>query len=157
MRCAVLMVLGTASVHAQDATPAKQPVTDAMIIDSCGGRVGDMFARYGTPVDVVPIRGKEPDEDDVICNYGAYMFRVRDRMVRCCFFLKTWKGSIQGIKIGDSRDDVVKVLGEAPIVFKDKKGVVTDYGYRMKKLGVKLYANFDEDGKLKRVEICTLE
>jgi hypothetical protein len=158
LSCAVLAALVFASAEAQDAgPPAKDAITDATIIHSCGSTVSKMFAQYGVPSNVVPIRGNTPAEDDVICDYGTYMFRVRDRVVRLCFFLNGWKGPIRGIKIGDSREDVVKALGPAQMTFKDKNGVVTDYGYRMKDLGVTFYANFDEDGKLKRVEIAALQ
>ena len=156
--CAALMALVVASAEAQDgATPAKDAITDATIIDSCGGRLAKMFAQYGAPSDFVAIRGNTPDKDDVICDYGTYMFRVREKVIRCCFFRTDWKGPIRGIKIGDSREDVVKTLGTAPTTFKDKNGVVTAYGYRMKDLGVEFYTNFDEDGKVKRVEIAPLD
>jgi hypothetical protein len=157
MACAATAVLFAACAEAQDHVAAgKNEVTDTKIIDICGSRLSKMFNQFGVPVDVLAIRGDTPDEDDVICDYGTFMFRVRDRMVRRCFFRKEWKGPVHGIKIGDSREDVVKVLGTAPMTFKDKNGVVTDYGYRLKDLDVEFYANFDENGKLKRVEISPL-
>jgi hypothetical protein len=158
MACTVLMTLVVASAEAQNAaTPAKDAVTDATIINICGGRLAKMFAQFGTPSDVLPIRGDTPAEDYVLCDYDTYFFHVRKKVIQHCFFWSNWKGPIRGIKIGDSREDVVKVLGTAPITVKDKNGIVTDYGYRMKDLGVKFYANFDENGKLKRVQIAQLE
>ena len=157
--CAAMTALVVASAEAQDgATPAKDAVTDAAIIDSCGARLAKMFARYGTPSNILPMRGDTPDEDDVLCDYGgAYGFRVRDKVIRFCFFWADWKEPIRGIKIGDSRENVVKVLGTAPITVKDKNGVITAYGYRMKDLGVEFYTDFDKDGKVKRVEIAPLD
>ena len=112
-----------------------------------------MFAQCGTPTDVYVIRGDTPAEDDVLCEYGAYSFRVRNKVIQICFFWADWKGPIRGIKIGDSREDVVKVLGTAPMTFKDKNGVVTAYGYELKDLDAKFFTNFDKDGKVWRVEI----
>ena len=89
----------------------------------------------------------------MLCDYGAYGFRVRNKVIRTCFFWADWKGPIRGIKIGDSREDVVKVLGKAPITDKDKDGVVTAYGYELKDLDSELFVNFDKDGKVWRVEV----
>ena len=158
LACAVLIVLIAAGAEAQNAAgPAKKEVTDMMIINTCGDRLVKMFGQYGTPLDVVPIRGDTPDDDDVLVDYGTYIFRVHDRIVRFCFFRNEWPGTILGIKIGDSREDVEKVLGAPRTTFKDKNGVLTDYGYHMKDLGIEFYANFDDNGKLKRVEIKPLE
>jgi hypothetical protein len=63
-----------------------------------------------------------------------------------------WKGPIRGIKIGDSRENVVKVLGNLPITVKDKEGVVTAYGYALKDLDAEFYADFDKDGKVWQAE-----
>ena len=154
MACAVLMALVIASAEAQDrATPAKDAVTDATIINLCGGRLAKMFAQCGTPENLRVKRGNTPDEDDVLCDYGTYGFRVRNKVINTCFFATDWKGPIRGIKIGDSREDVVKVLGTASMTFKDKNGVVTSYGYELKGLDVKFFTNFDKDGKVWRVEV----
>ena len=59
--------------------------------------------------------------------------------------------------MGDTREDVVKVLGPASIILKDKHGVVTAYGYRMKDLNIEFYADFDKDGRVQRVEIDALD
>ena len=154
MACAALMAVGVASAEAQDrTTPAKDAVTDATIINSCGSRLFKMFAQYGTPGDLRVIRGDTPAEDEVLCDYEAHGFRVRNKVIQSCFFWEDWKGSIRGIKIGDSREDVVKVLGTPPITVKDKKGVVTVYGYELKDLDDKFFTNFDKDGKVWRGEV----
>jgi hypothetical protein len=154
MAFAVLMALVVASAEAQNsATPAKDAVTDATIINLCGGRLAKMFAQCGTPEDLRVKRGSTPDEDDVLCNYGTYAFRVRDKVIRTCFFWSDWKGPIRGIKIGDSREEVVKVLGKAPSTDKDKDGAITAYGYDLKDLDADFFTNFDKDGKVWRVEV----
>ena len=154
MACAALTVLVAASAEAQDGTtPAKDAVTDATIINSCGGRLAKMFAQYGTPQDLRAKRGSMPDMDDVLCDYGAYGFRVRNKVVQICFFWSDWKGPIRGIKIGDTREDVVKVLGNPRITIKNKNGVVTTYGYNLKDLDVAFYVDFDKDGKAWQVEV----
>jgi hypothetical protein len=77
MACVALMALVVVSAEAQNgATPAKNAVTNVTIINSCGGRLAKMFAQFGAPSDVVPIRGNMPDEDDGLCDYDSYVFRV---------------------------------------------------------------------------------
>jgi hypothetical protein len=152
MACTVLVALIAAYASAQDAT-RKDSVTDATVINLCGGRLSKMFAQCGTPVDMKVKRGSTPAEDDVLCDYGTYAFRVRDKLVRTCFLWIDWKGTVKGIKIGDTREDVVKVLGKPYIVEKDKDGVITDYGYDLKDLDADFFANFNKDGKVWRVEI----
>lgn len=128
------------------------------VIKSCGGDLATMFAKFGQPLDLVATRGPNENLDRVICDYGPFLFGFRDQKIVGCFFRKTWKGPIMGISIGDTRETVVKVLGVASKTFRDKNGVVTDYGYPMKDLGVLFYANFDAaSGKLIRVEIAPLE
>ena len=155
--CAVLAAFVAVSAAAQDAAaPAKDAITDAAIINTCGARLSKMFARYGQPKALWVARGNAEDDDEVICSYeGGYMFRVRGTEVKRCFFWKQWKGSIHGIKIGDSREEVLKALGDPSMTFKDKDGVVTDYGYKFKDLDVKFFANFDKDGKVWRVEVSS--
>jgi hypothetical protein len=128
-------------------------MTDETIIDTCGARMAKMFAVYGTPQDVWADRGPTEAEDDVFFGYGPYGFKVRDKVVRVCFFFKGWEGPIRGIKIGDGLDDVVKALGNPSMTVKDKNGVVTAYGYDLKDLDANFFANFHEDGKVWRVEV----
>jgi hypothetical protein len=156
MACAALMVLVAASSEAQNSiTPAKEAVTDATIINLCGARLSKLFAQLGPPENVRPERGDKPEEDDVFFDYGAAGFgcKVRNKAVPVCFFFKDWKGTVRGIKIGDSREDVVKVLGNATTTVKDKNGVITAYGYDLKELDAYFFANVDETGKVWRVEV----
>ena len=155
MACAALVALIAGHASGQEAarTKDKDSVADATIINLCGGRLSKMFAQCGTPVDLRVKRGETPAEDDVLCDYGTYAFRVRDKLVRTCFFWVDWKGTVRGIKIGDRREDVVKVLGKAPTTDKDKDGRVTAYGYEIKDLDADFFVNFDNDGKVWRVEI----
>ena len=140
--------------EAQDAAaPAKNAIADATIIALRGGPLAKMFAQCGVPQDLRVLRGDSAAEDDVFCDYGAYGFRVRNKAIRTCFFFADWKGPIRGIKIGDSREDVAKALGNATTTAKNKDGAVTAYGYDLKDPAADFFANFDKDGKVWRVEI----
>jgi hypothetical protein len=153
---AMMVTMLAAAAQAQESPPsAKEPITDEMIVNTCGGRLAMMFALYGTPQDVWADRGATEDEDDVYLGYGAYGFKVRDRMVRVCFFFKGWEGPIRGIKIGDSREDVVRILGSPRMTVTNKDGVVTAYGYELNNLDANFFANFHEDGKVWRVEVSS--
>ena len=153
---AVLLVLLAAGSEAQNiSTPAQESITDAAIINLCGARFSKMFALLGTPSNIRVDRRDTPEEDEVFCDYGTvgYGFEVRDKIIRTCYFFSAWKNPIRGVKMGFSREDVARVLGTAPIIVKDKNGAVTAYGYELKDLEAQFFANFDEGGKVWRVEV----
>lgn len=139
---------------AADPGAGKAAFSDESVIGACGGSVADMFARFGVPQDVVAARGQTAEEDDVLVDYGEILFRTRDQKVRCCFFLKSWKSTIRGIRIGDSREAVTQVLGKPQHIIRSKDHVETDYGYDLRQPKLSLWANFDKDGHVRRVEIA---
>jgi len=73
-----------------------------------GGRTKKGFDRSGPPEDVAP---GGPRKDSVLVKDGSFGFRLRDRVVYDCDFWAAWPGTIRGIRIGDTREAVVKVLG----------------------------------------------
>lgn len=133
--------------------PRKEAITDATIINSCGGPLDKMFAQFGTPRDLRVNRGNKPEEDDVYCSYENHGFRVRNKVIRMCFFFRGWKEPIRGIRIGDSREAVAKILGNPSMTVKNKDGTISAYGYELKELNSYFFANFDKDGQVWRVEV----
>lgn len=153
MVCAVLIALVAATGLAEEsAKPANDAVADAAIISMCGGTQAKLFTIYGVPEDLWASRGATEDLDSVFLGYGPYGFRVRDKVVRVCFFFRGWKGIIRGIRIGDGYDDVTRVLGTPRTTVKAQDGTVTAYGYQFKDLDAEFFANFKE-GKVWRVEV----
>jgi hypothetical protein len=152
---AALAAMTVTAAGADDPGAPKQgaPTAEA-IINVCGGGLTQVF-KFGVPKHVLAKRGDAVEEDDVLFRYDDFIVRVHETTVTNCFFMSDWKGPIQGIKIGDSREDVAKVLGKPRSVVKDKDGVETAYGYGLKGTDAKLdlWANFSEEGKVKRVEI----
>lgn len=128
-------------------------LSDEAIINICGNHLAKMFAECGPPKDLRAERGDTPAEDQVYCDYDAYGFKVSKGIIRVCFFWEEWQGPIRGIKIGDSREEVAKILGKAPTAVKDKDGNVTAYGYELKDMGAYFFTNFNKDGRVWRVEV----
>ena len=149
------MALVVASVLAQEAAgPAKNAVTDATVINLCGGRLAKMFAQCGTPVDISVKRGDTPAEDDVLCNYGAYAFRVRDKLVRVLLYMGGLEGHDQGSQDRRQprrRGESARARPRLPT--RTRTARVTAYGYDLKDLDADFFVNFDKDGKVWRVEI----
>jgi hypothetical protein len=153
----LLVTLAATVVRAGDPAPAAPSgPTDVAVIRSIGLDLPKMFSSFGEPSDIYARRRDDQDKDAVICDYGTYLLEFNNKKVRSAYFWRTWTGPILGIKIGDSREAVTKVLGEANDTFKNKDGEITDFGFKMKDYGVEIYANF-EDGKLYRVEIEPLD
>lgn len=150
---AVLAILVATTAMAEDPAPVKKvDATDEMIINARGGNLAQLFP-FGVPSIVIASRGPTKDDDDVVFGYGTFLLRVHHKTITNCFFTNDWKGTIRGVRIGDSREAVVKILGKPRIVVKNKEGVETDYGYDLKSPDAILYTNFDADGKVKRVQI----
>jgi hypothetical protein len=150
-------VSSSAAAPAAPAKPAavKSKPTSEDILNACGSRLVKVFAQFGTPIDVSPTRNSDdPREDTVIFSYGDWGFAIRNKTVEDCFFW-TWNDPVRGIKIGDTSDALVKVLGKPSISNKDGAGGLTGYGWNLKDLDATLYVDFDNNGKVDRID-CEL-
>jgi hypothetical protein len=132
--------------------PAKSAINSETVINMCGGRLAKMFATFGTPEDAWADRGTSEAHDDVFFDYGPYAFKVREKIVRVCFFFSPWSEPVRGMKIGDTPEQVIKALGKPSITVKNKEGEITAYGYEWKDIDARAFANF-RDGKIWRVEV----
>ena len=150
---AILALVFAATCLAEPPASGKHSGPNAETIIGVRGSGLEKLQQFGTPELVLAKRGKTPADDDVLFRYNNFILRVHQDTIKTCFIISEWKGTVRGIKMGDSREAVVKVLGKPRMVFKNKEGVETDYGYDLKDVDATLYANFDEEGKLKRVEI----
>src|SRR5262245_10904232 len=104
---AVLVAVGFASQV--PVKKEKDPPTDAGIIDMVGGRFAKVYAQFGMPSDLRPIRSDESaDLDVVFMDYGAFGFTVLKKSIHGCYFFDSWKTDVKGIKLGDSREQVTK-------------------------------------------------
>ena len=147
---AALLFVGATASHGQ--APAKRPASDAEIIKICGARLATVFVRFGEPDDVTVSRGNNTELDKVSLDYGSYAIQVRQKTVRTCLFYSTWAGPIRGVKIGDTRQQVEKVLGMDHKIEKSSLDV-EDYGYALKDLDAMFWTDFDKEGKVRMVEI----
>jgi hypothetical protein len=157
MKChakfAVALVFGLMAVETrgQPPTTSNPPTpTDAAIIETCGGRLKKVFAQYGPPQDVYASGGEK--NDSVTLDYGPFAFQVREKIVRICFFRSQWKGAIKGIKIGDTRDSVVKAMGEKYTTAKNADEV-DDYAWELKDQDADLWVIFDKESKVASVQV----
>jgi hypothetical protein len=152
---AAIAALAVTMVRAADpGSGGIAPPTDEMIINACGTRLVKVFAKFGQPSDLYPYRGDTTDKDGVTMDYGLFTFSFRDKIIRSCFFWQQWTGTIKGIKMGDSRQDVEKALGTNHQT--DKADAVSaggDYGFDLKDLGVTLWFDFDQNDKVNKVEV----
>ena len=157
LMAATLFVLAGNSSHAEEPSERQAIPTADTIIDLCGGDLKKMFSKVGAPKYMVVARGDTNEEDDILCEYGDFILRVHENTVQNCFFPSNWRGSIKGIQMGDSREAVIKALGKPQKVAKDKEGVETSYGYDLKDRRATLWANFNDEGNVRRVEIELVE
>lgn len=156
MVCTTFCSLFILNTSAQAQTGASRPEPKDMdVIKSLGLDLQGVYAKFGLPLDLLAHRESKPEDDRVLCDYGTFMLCLgRNQKVVDTFFRTAWKGSIMGLKIGDSRETVEKVMGAPKETYSNKDNVVTGYGYPMKDLNVTVYPAFDpQTGKLSRVEV----
>jgi hypothetical protein len=134
--------------------PPVRPIPPAQtIINACGADLNKLFAEFGAPKYMVVARGDTNDDDDVLFEYGTFVLRIHEDKVTSCFFKSNWTGPIGEIRIGDSRENVEKVLGKPTSVL-SKDGVITAYGYDLQSPKTTMYTNFNDAGAVRRVEIA---
>ncbi len=150
--CVCLMIAAQfkSAVPTATAAPAAvvtQVPTDETILGLCGARLAMVFERLGVPED---LRASGDKDGGVDLDYGAFGLKIKNKIVTACFFWREWQGPVRGIKIGDSKEQVVKILGKHTNVFKYADGV-EDYGWNLKKENSILWAYFDKDGRVKKI------
>jgi hypothetical protein len=145
-----LFALIATQAVAADAPATKLP-SDQTIIDLCGGQIADMFAKCGVP-DAITVNG----DNFAVLIYGPYAFTVKNKKIHGSFFFDDWKGTIKGVKYGDTKDQVVQVLGKA---YSDVKGKGSSdakpfeaYGWDNKDKKVTFWLYFTDD-KVSNVQI----
>ena len=142
----------TASEAQTPGTPAQSGPSADAIVNSCGARLVKLFTQFGVPNDVYANREDEnAAHDTTIMDYGSYGFKIFNKTATISFFWSGWKGPVKGISIGDSRDDVPKVLPNPNVSAKDANGAVTEYAWDLKDLDAKFYVDFDANGKVSRM------
>lgn len=135
----------------QGGSTQKAPTGDD-IVQACGSRLAKMFARFGYPENVTPLRRSKPELDRVLLTYGKFAFESRDRTVQACLFYSDYTETVRGIKIGEPRQQVEKVLGTEHKVEKGSQSD-QDLGYAMKNLDATFWVDFDKDDKVRMIEV----
>ena len=155
---AVTLIAALAATMVQAVDPGNggsaTPSDDA-IINVCGASLDKVFAQFA-PADVYPYRRATADDDGVTFDYGSYGFNVHNKTVCTCFFWSGWKGTIKGVKIGDSQQDVEKVLGTVHQVDKTvSQSALGDFGYDL--IDAVLWIDFDKNDKVYRADLDLTE
>ncbi len=141
-------LIAAASVAADDSAGAKQPPTDAAIINTCGARLADVFARFGLPDDLRP---SGDNDGGVDLDYGTFGFKIKNKSAVATFFWSDWKGPVNGVNIGDTKEQAVKILGPSKHVYKHPDGL-EDYGWDLTTPNAILWLYLDKDGKVKKID-----
>lgn len=81
--------------------------------DILGLTLKEAYGRFGVPEEVMPVRGDDPRQDDVVFRYagGVSLFWYRGRVWQVRLDA-AFPGSVRGLVVGSSRNDVVAALGQ---------------------------------------------
>jgi hypothetical protein len=104
------MVVPAARSQSRDAGGSAGSVAADSPAVFIGLSVGELYARFGVPLSVYPVRGAQEWQDDVVMVYGQGDFYLyQDRV---------WQVSLKagyGLKLGDPRPAVTLALGEKAV------------------------------------------
>jgi hypothetical protein len=150
LTAALMATVTTAGGHAASTTNADP--TEQAIIEMSGGRLSKVLATFGAPQDIRPSLASKTQKDAVLLDYGAYGFQVREKIVRVCYFWPQWAGTVKGVKIGDTRAQVVQVLGKHQHTERNADGV-DDYAWELKDIDSDLWVVFGKDDKVVRIQV----
>ena len=101
----LLLLLLAFSLYAQN-QPVYTGLNDDEQLSFVGMMIADLIERYGSPRSVIPERGNEVWQDDVVFQYnGADFYIYRDRIWQVKF------ASTRGVSNGDRKNNVMRALG----------------------------------------------
>ena len=101
----LLLLLLSFSLYAQN-QPVYAGLTNEEQLSFVGMMIAELIERYGSPRSVVPERGNEVWQDDVVFQYnGADFYIYRDRIWQAKF------ASTHGVSNGDRKNNVMRALG----------------------------------------------
>ena len=137
MRAAVcvsvfLTVTSTPALSQETGSADKPTRTGEEMVDLVGGRFNKVFEKFGAPTSLFASVSKDKKRKEVGLDYGQFYFMMSEKTVRSCSFCCGWPHeTIQGIKLGDPLDEVVKKLGQPVKTIttpKGKKYLFWDFG-----------------------------
>ena len=86
------------------------PTADA-VIALIGGNLADAGKKLGPPSEAYPA-----DPGQVCVDYGSFSLLIENRTdVTGCFFWPNWQQDACGVKLADSRDEMVNKLGKPKV------------------------------------------
>lgn len=153
MRTLAKLVVIVALIGAAAGAKSPNSPTDEQIINICGAKLERLWTEFGTPDHIIGKRREKPAPDGVALAYDGFILTVDFNTVTHCFFTEKWKGTIRGIQMGASREEATKNFGKPIVTNKDKEGAITGYCFPVSEKLV-LWTNFDDEGKLNRIEIA---
>ena len=126
-------------------------LTDGKVIELVGKDFGTIFARFGTPDDLVATSGPNGTKE-VVVDFTSFGFNVQNKKVRICQFWAGWPGTVNEIKLGTPIDDVVKKLGKPLYVEKDPNGAERQF-WELKDVKLLIYFDVDKNRKASRAVV----
>ena len=145
------VLLPAVSVRGQEKNGDHTPPTDQQVIELVGKDFAQVFARFGTPADVVAVSGPKGALETVL-DFGTFGFNVQNKKVRICQFWSNWPGTVDGIKLGTPIDDVVQKLGKPVLVEKDANGAERQF-WELKGVKLLIYFDISKDRKANRAVV----
>ena len=99
LRLLLTILLPAVSVGGDEKSGDRTPPTDRQVIELVGKDFAQVFARFGTPADIIAVAGPKNSLETVL-DFGSFGFNIQNKKVRICQFWSDFPGTVDGIKLG---------------------------------------------------------
>lgn len=144
----VVCLMMSSLVYAEDSSLGAKPgLSGDTILGLCGARLAKVFDRLGTPENLRP-SGDQDGSVDI--DYGTFGLKIKNKTAAACFFWNDWTGPVKGIRIGDTKEQVLKILGKNDRIYTHADGL-EDYAWNFKSESILFWAWFDKNNKVRKI------
>lgn len=141
----LLMAVPLVTMNAQD---KKEKGID--LNEYLGARLYKVFETFGNPHDLYC---SADGKNETIIDYGPFAFQIGHKEVTIVYFWNNFPGTVFGVSIGTSKDDLEKTYGKPSAVKKSKIDGAAIWIYNIVKTDRMFIVFFDKNGKIDRMQI----
>lgn len=139
---------------------AEPALTPQQLEDTIGSKLSQLVPKYGAPKDVGSSRSTRPEaeryrvnDDCVQFGYGDYGFLANFDIIQGCVFFPGWTKPVHGVKLGDTIDGAIRVLGNQYTQGKKPVDPAQFYSWKLPEGSRNILVYYDKDKRIDRIEI----
>ncbi|GEM_PF-2852544 len=141
----LLIAVPLMTINAQDKKEKEIDLNEYL-----GVRLYKVFETFGNPNDLFC---SADGKNETIIDYGSFAFQIGHKTVTIVYFWNNFHGTVFGVSIGSSMDDLEKTYGKPSAVKKSKIDGTAIWIFNIEKTDRMFIVFFDKNGKIDRMQI----